>query len=250
MSFFDALIKEAESSWVLEDSAPDADDDADDFSLDDTDDGGDAQTDDNADQGDDTAQDDNQDQGDEQTDDQQDDNTDTDDTQEGDDDDTGDDFSLDDEGDGEEGGEEGGEGDEPPADDASADTGSEEELDENDPNYKLKALEKSIFDQLSPEQQKAKIGELKALFTDTYNKSQDIMNIVSSAEKSPRHAKVYDYIMNSLVDLQKYIKDYLANIFDSKTYIENMTELQKYLTLLDTVNNVFIDIRNDIKDDE
>lgn len=113
----------------------------------------------------------------------------------------------------------------------------------DDPSAKLKDIEKSIFDQLSQEQQAAKIKELKSLYTDTYNKCQTIVDMVSSADKEPSQAKVYDYIINNLVDLQKYIRDYLDDIFDSKTYIENMTELQKYLAILDTINNVFEEIK-------
>ena len=52
-------------------------------------------------------------------------------------------------------------------------------------------------------------------------------------------------MLNSLEDLQKYIKDYLLNIFDSKTYIKDMTELQKYIAVLDTVNNVFEEIQKE-----
>ena len=114
--------------------------------------------------------------------------------------------------------------------------------DSNDPSAKLKELEKSIFDQLPLEMQKAKVAELKSLYTDTYNKCQSIIDIISTADKQPNQVKIYDYILNNLLDLQKYIKDYLSDIFDSKTYIENMTELQKYLAILDTVNGVFEDM--------
>ena len=90
--------------------------------------------------------------------------------------------------------------------------------------------------------QTAKSAELKKLYTATYDKCQSIIDIISSADKQPDQIKVYDYVLNSLLDLQKYIKDYLTNIYDSKTYIENMTELQKYLAILDTVNGVFEDM--------
>lgn len=130
----------------------------------------------------------------------------------------------------------------------SSDPGSD--ADDNDPSSKLKSLEDSIFNQLSPEQQKSKIKELKNLYDDVYDRCQTVINMVASSEKDPQHAKVYDYVVNSLVDLQKYIRDYLSSIFDSKTYIENMTELQKYLAILDTVSNVFKEIKNSIKDDD
>lgn len=136
-----------------------------------------------------------------------------------------------------------------PEGDNTDDQGTEDDTptgtDENDPNTKLKDLEKSIFDQLSPEQQQIKTKELKNLYDITYQKCQIIIDMISDSEKDPSKAKVYDYVLNSLVDLQKYIKDYLSNIFDSKTYIENMTELQKYLAVLDTVNNVFEEIQKE-----
>lgn len=122
----------------------------------------------------------------------------------------------------------------------SDDTDTQDDgMDSNDPSQKLKDIEKSIFDQLTPEQQKTKTIELKNLYNETYEKCQSIIDTISSIEKVPDQAKVYDYIVRNLVDLQKYIRDYLENLFDSKTYIENMTELQKYLAILDTINNVF-----------
>ena len=125
-------------------------------------------------------------------------------------------------------------------DDNQEDNTDDSSTDENqDPSQKLKDIEKSIFDQLTPEQQNAKTQELKNLYGETYEKCQSIIDIVSNIEKAPDQAKVYDYIIKNLVDLQKYIRDYLENLFDSKTYIENMTELQKYLAILDTINNVF-----------
>ena len=118
----------------------------------------------------------------------------------------------------------------------------------DDPNSQLKELEKSIFDQLSPEQQAAKIKELKGLYIATYNKCQKIIAMVSEVDKLPSQARIYDYIVNSLVDLQKYIRDYLDDLFDSKAYMENMTELQKYLVVLDTVNGVFEEMRKNAED--
>ena len=151
-------------------------------------------------------------------------------------------------------GEEGGDGDEyemndPESDDSDTADTDDETGDPTDPSQKLKEIEKSIFDQLTPEQQKTKTAELKNLYTETYEKCQSIIDIVSGIEKAPNQARVYDYIVKNLVDLQKYIRDYLENLFDSKTYIENMTELQKYLAILDTINNVFAEMQKKSESD-
>lgn len=218
---------------LLEDSNED------DMTLDADDDGGETNTtsDDSAEGQDDNTQqqDDTEGQDDNQT---GDDNT-QDDPQTG-DEDTGDDNTLDPDDDGTNG--------EDTGDGSSDDSGygddtGEEEVDANDPNAKLKELEKSIFDQLSKEQKALKTKELKSLFDLVYNKCTDIINTISGAERTPEQAKVYDYVMNSLTDLQKYVKDYLFQIFDSKTYIENMVQLQKYLTVLDTVSNIFEEVK-------
>lgn len=207
----------------------DGDDDEDEFSMDggDDDEG-------SSDPGSDSGNDDGGDATDSGGGDSSDENNDT--------DDGGDEFSMDgDDGDTDQGGDD---------DSTSGGTDSGSDVDDNDPSSKLKSLEDSIFNQLSPEQQKSKIKELKNLYDDVYDRCQTVINMVASSEKDPQHAKVYDYVVNSIVDLQKYIRDYLSSIFDSKTYIENMTELQKYLAILDTVSNVFKEIKNSIKDDD
>lgn len=215
-------------------------DDGDEYSMTDPDDEG-------GDEGTDTPPDDNQDQG----------------TEEDTTDDTGDDeYNItdpDEEGGDDQGTEDtaddGGDEDEysmtDPDEEGTDDQGTDDTTtDENDPSAKLKELEKSIFDQLPQEMQQAKSTELKKLYNDTYDKCQSIIDIISTAEKQPNQVKVYDYILNNLLDLQRYIKDYLTNIYDSKTYIENMTELQKYLAILDTVNGVFEDMAKTPADDQ
>lgn len=246
MSLFDNIY----GTYILEDDMGD-DDQTQQQNQDNPDDAGgddnqnqDAPQEDNPDEGgDDQGEDDEYSMGDNNQEDTTDENQDDQDQQ----DDQGEDdeYSMDDEEGGDdtpdEGGDDQGEDDEYSMDDNNQeDTTDDSSADENqDPSQKLKDIEKSIFDQLTPEQQNAKTQELKNLYGETYEKCQSIIDIVSNIEKAPDQAKVYDYIIKNLVDLQKYIRDYLENLFDSKTYIENMTELQKYLAILDTINNVF-----------
>lgn len=264
MSLFDDIY----GSYILEDNM--GTDDPDDTTQQDQggDDGADNQDTDTQDAGtDDTPDDggdDNADQ-DDQGDEYEMNDPENDDTQEGEDatdqdDDQGDEYEMNDPEDdtseedtGDEG-EEGGDGDEyemndPESDDSDTAGTDDENGDPTDPSQKLKEIEKSIFDQLTPEQQKTKTAELKNLYTETYEKCQSIIDIVSGIEKAPNQARVYDYIVKNLVDLQKYIRDYLENLFDSKTYIENMTELQKYLAILDTINNVFAEMQKKSESD-
>lgn len=235
-----SVWEEFNEAVLFEDNNDAGDDDLD---IDTGDDAGtDAQSDDSG--AEDTSADDtNDDQSDDQTDGNTDDTPEQDDNGDGQEDDILDD-SSDDSGDGSE---DGGEGDDAGTDDSTGDEEMDPGIEDdsiNDPNAKLKELEKSIFDQLSTEQKALKTKELKTLFNSVYDKCAEIINTISSADRNPEQAKVYDYVMNSLTDLQKYIKDYLFNIYDSKTYIENMVQLQKYLTVLDTVSNIFEEVKN------
>lgn len=234
-----------EEAFILEDNS-DSDDD---MEVDTGDDAGtdtqsdDTSTTDDTNDGDDNSTDDQNNDDNNQDDDNQDDDTNIDDDSEtepdsGDNMDTDDDNNQDNQDDGSDDQNTG--DDDTSTDDMGSDTGD----DSNDPNAKLKDLEKSIFDQLSDEQKTLKIKELKSLYNNVYDKCGEIINSISDADRSPEQAKIYDYVMNSLTDLQKYIKDYLFQIYDSKTYIENMVQLQKYLTVLDTVSNIFEEVKN------
>ena len=189
------------------------------------------------DNGDDTNQDNNQDSSD-ATDDQ---NTDDD---SGDDDD---DYEIQD--DDSDGSDDGG----TDANDDGSDSGSDDAessgdgMDNNgdDPRAKLNELEKSIFDQLPPEQQQAKTLELKGLYQMAFNNCQKIIDSISTTEANPNNTKVFDYIVSRLTDLKGYITDYLNDVFDSKGYLENMTEFQKYLAIFDTIKNTFEEIQKE-----
>ena len=198
------------------------------------------------DNGDDNNQDNNQDSSD-ATDDQ---NTD-------DDSDDDDDYEIqdDDSDDGDDGGTDDGGTD---ANDDGSDSGSDDAessgdgMDNNgdDPRAKLNELEKSIFDQLPPEQQQAKTLELKGLYQMAFNNCQKIIDSISTTEANPNNTKVFDYIVSRLTDLKGYITDYLNDVFDSKGYLENMAEFQKYLAIFDTIKNTFEEIQKEDNKEE
>lgn len=130
------------------------------------------------------------------------------------------------------------------SDDAGS-SGDGMDNDGDDPRAKLNELEKSIFDQLPPEQQQAKTLELKGLYQMAFNNCQKIIDSISTTEANPNNTKVFDYIVSRLTDLKGYITDYLNDVFDSKGYLENMTEFQKYLAIFDTIKNTFEDIQKE-----
>jgi hypothetical protein len=115
----------------------------------------------------------------------------------------------------------------------------------------LSDAEKEIFDNLSPEQQIIKVGELKGLYSKLYYSIDDIYNKLNSVDNiKPDAAKIVTRLSNTLDELKSYIEDYLSKTFDTKSYIENMVIYQKYLVIFNSVNKVLekinIDINNEI----
>lgn len=132
------------------------------------------------------------------------------------------------------------------------DTSSNEDStdDGTDPRQKLRDLENSIFDQLSEDQKASKIKELKGLFNSTYFNCQKIINNIDHVQKTPDNVKIYDYVSTTLNDLMKYIKDYLQDTFDNRTYMENVVEFEKYLSILDSIKKIFIELKTASNDNE
>jgi hypothetical protein len=110
-------------------------------------------------------------------------------------------------------------------------------------NSKLKDLESVIFDELSEAEKKLKIKELKELFIVIYKKCGTISEMLSDIKKDEETIQIVEYISNTLIDLKKYVNDYITDIFDSKTYVENLAQMQKYIMIFNAINKVFDQIR-------
>lgn len=142
-----------------------------------------------------------------------------------------DEFSMDGEG-------ESGEGEAPAEGDS---TPTEEEL----PESKLRDLEAVVFDDLTDDQKKVKIKELKELYIVVYKKCGSISNMLSNIRRDQETTQIIDYVSNTLVDLKHYVDDYINDVFDSKTYVENLAQLQKYITVFNAINKVFEQIKQE-----
>ena len=141
-------------------------------------------------------------------------------------------FSMDDEG--------------TPGDDTdSNDMGEDNSMGSDEPNSKLKDLETVVFDNLSEPEKKLKIKELKELFIQVHMKCGTIADKVTDLKTDEETIQIAEYISTTLIDLQKYIDDYINNIFDTKTYIENIAHLQKYITIFNAIGTVFAEINRE-----
>ena len=128
---------------------------------------------------------------------------------------------------------------EPSSDDS--DLGSDT-TDENDPHKKLKELEAEIFDQLSEEEKEMKKNELKKLYILLIEKSESIFALAQEITKTDDTVKLIDYILNTLMDLKTYLGDYVSDIYDNRTYLQNNVNFQKFLTIFDSIHAIFQEI--------
>lgn len=127
--------------------------------------------------------------------------------------------------------------------DSSMDSSSGSDQGTIDP--KLKDLESVIFDDLSENEKKMKIKELKDTFIFVYKKCDSILEMVTDVKKDEDTIQIIEYISNTLIDLKHYVNDYITDVFDYKTYVENLSQLQKYIMIFNAINKVFEQIKRE-----
>lgn len=128
----------------------------------------------------------------------------------------------------------------------SADNGEAPVVDEDS----LKAKDKELFDNLSEAEQKVKIRQQKEAFINLYSICDNVIEKYNSI--SMEYDDINEQIKNIISILfnnKKMIGDYLLNIYDSKSYIENEIMYNRYLAVLNSVKNISIELKNSMIDD-
>lgn len=130
------------------------------------------------------------------------------------------------------------EGEENP--DGGDDTTTDDTTDTDSPDEsKLKQLEGELFDQLSDEEKKIKINELKKSFETMHSRCDSIIKMINNVTAPDENtSKIFEYLNDNLTDLKQYIYDYFTYTFETKTYLENSAQYQKYIAILNSLNNV------------
>lgn len=140
------------------------------------------------------------------------------------------------------------EGSEPKDDDGD---GSDNEPTQTEPDDEsiqvpnLRDVEKQLFDQLTPEQQKIKSNELKTNFAVLYEKCANILELISNANPSDNNVvRVFDYVSKTITDLQSHIYYYITNTYDTKSYLENDAQFKQFLAILGTIKGILKEVNN------
>lgn len=108
----------------------------------------------------------------------------------------------------------------------------------------LKAKDRELFDTLSIEEQQIKVKELKKQFGDLYSECVSLIDRFNeiSIEIS---SKQVNNISSLLLELKSMISFYVLNIYDIKSFVENDVMFNRYLSILNNIQNTLKDIKND-----
>jgi hypothetical protein len=129
---------------------------------------------------------------------------------------------------------------------------SDGEIDDNDSEDsggsvdpdRLKQIESELFENLSDSQKAIKIKELKNCFIKLYESCDSILEKLNkSSAPNEDITRIFDYVSNVLNNLKQYVYDYYTDTFDTRSYIENTAQYQKYLTILSTIRNILEEVK-------
>ena len=113
----------------------------------------------------------------------------------------------------------------------------------------LRDVQQKLFDQLTEEQQKIKIENLKSNYSELYTRCANILKILTDSNPGDENtARVFDYVQKTMTDLQTHVYYYITNTFDTKTYIENDTQFKQFLVILNTIKNILDEINVEKKE--
>lgn len=83
--------------------------------------------------------------------------------------------------------------------------------------------------------------ELKQNYQQMYMTCDDIINKMSQVKKVNDASGVLKRIVNTTTELKKCIEFYLTNTYSTKSYINNVINFQKYLSILNGIRNILND---------
>ncbi len=107
----------------------------------------------------------------------------------------------------------------------------------------VKQMEEELFKSIPADQMSIKVTELKKQYLDVYNSISNILLRTNKITKTDSNMKVLEFVTTKLMELKDMVKFYMANTFDTKSFIENTVNYQQYLATLNTINKIFKEIQ-------
>lgn len=111
-----------------------------------------------------------------------------------------------------------------------------------DNSSELQSIENDLFKDLTEEQIHIKEIELKENYIKLYDSITDFINRTNKISKTNENLEVIEFIANKLIELKDLVHFYLTKTFKTKTYIENTMMYQQYLAILNSINQLLLEI--------
>lgn len=123
----------------------------------------------------------------------------------------------------------------------SADGGKEEQPEKEVDD--LKAAEEEMYANLTPEQLDIKHKELKGQFLEMFDMVSELIDRIGDAGTSEENIKIIEYISNNLINLKDMISDYVNDVYQTKSYVENSIVYNRFLATLNGINRLLEEIQ-------
>lgn len=114
---------------------------------------------------------------------------------------------------------------------------SEEEVDD------LKAKEEELYANLTPDQLDIKHKELKGQFLSMFDMVSELVERIGGTGTTEENIKIVEYISNNLINLKDMISDYVNDVYQTKSYIENSIMYNRFLATLNAINQLLEEIQ-------
>ena len=129
------------------------------------------------------------------------------------------------------------------------DLGTDDNIDTNtdqadnvNTDEQMKKIEDEINKNLNDKQIDIRVKELKNKYIEVYNICNNINNRVQDINKTDENGSTIDFIISKINETKIIIYDYLSKTFNSKTYIENLTNYNQYLVVLSGIKKLLDEI--------
>ena len=108
----------------------------------------------------------------------------------------------------------------------------------------LQNMQNDVFSDLSPEQMKIKIANIKQSFIDLYNDVVEVLERLSTVNKSSNNLESINFATITLNELKTMLNDHLVSTFETKSLVENQITLQRFLAIYTMVIKILEKVSN------
>ena len=109
-----------------------------------------------------------------------------------------------------------------------------------------RGFENQLFSDLTPQQLNLKHEELKNNFVKLFDNTGAIIDRINEVPADERFLSTMNFVSTQLSELRERIVDYMNNVYSTKSYMENSIVYNRFLTVLNQINQVLTEIKDDI----